>query len=185
LPGLAGGHHETLLSYENLGVAGGRTKLLDHIAPKLKDDDRIVFLDSDTEITEGNWLDVLAKALEPENVGIVGPGGSMVLRDWSGFTAGVPGEVDCVAGYCQMFKAEVLTAGVRVDTTYKGFWTEDSAFCLAIRGAGYDVLCVPVGVAHMPSHSGFGQDMNLHDKHIAMFREQWKGKKLVKAEGAY
>jgi glycosyltransferase involved in cell wall biosynthesis len=175
-----------LVSDDNLGVAGGRYWLLRGAnAGGLMPDDLVIFLDSDTVIVDDNWLDALAKAIEPENVGLVGPGGSFVLPGFTGFTAGIPGEVDVVAGYCQMFKAELLSMGVHIDTAYEKFWTEDSDFAMQIRDAGYDVLCVPVGVQHFPSHSGYGQDMTLHDKHIAMFRERWQGKSLVKTEGGY
>jgi glycosyltransferase involved in cell wall biosynthesis len=175
-----------ILCESNLGVALGRSQLLNdarHFG--MKPDDLVVFLDSDTVIVDDNWRDVLAKAIEPENVGLVGPGGSYVLPGFTGFTAGAPGEVDVVAGYCQMFKAELLNMGVHIDTAYEKFWTEDSDFAMQIRDAGYDVLCVPVGVQHFPAHSGYGQDMTLHDKHIAMFRERWQGKGLTKAEGGY
>ncbi len=175
-----------ILCESNLGVALGRSELLNdakHFG--LNAEDLVVFLDSDAVIIDDNWLDVLTKAIEPENVGLVGPGGSYVLPDWSGFAAGVPGEVDCVAGYCQMFKGEIIKSGISVDTSYHYFWTEDSQFCMDIRNAGYDILCVPVGIHHAPSHSGYGQHQHLHNAHIAMFRERWQGKGLIKSEGGY
>lgn len=164
----------------NQGVAGGRSALLRNACG-----DRIVFLDSDTVITDDRWLDVLDAALEPENVGVVGPGGSFVKPDWSGFTAGAPGEVDCVAGYCQMWKAELFEYGVHVPLEYDKFWTEDSDMCFQARELGYDVLCVPAPVQHFPAHSGYGQDMTLHDEHIALFRARWQGKGLAKCEDGY
>lgn len=167
-----------LRSGENLGVAGGRAELL-----KCATGEIVVFLDSDVTIIDQGWLDKLGKALEPENVGLVGPGGSMMKADWSGFTAGAPGEVDCVAGFCQAFKREVLELGVALDLEYGQFWTEDSDFCLQIREAGYDIMCVPVGVLHSPGHSGDAD--GLEQRNLARFCDKWRGKGLVKAEGGY
>lgn len=169
----------------NVGVAEGRKILLARALDVPLIWTHFCFLDSDVVIRDDRWLDKLLAALEPENVGLVGPFGSFVAPDWTRFIPGVPGPVDCVAGACQLFKREVLGAGVGIDTSYEGFWTEDSQFCLDIRNAGYDVLCVPIDIEHHPAHSGFGQIEGLHDKHFAMFRERWQGKGLVKAERGY
>lgn len=174
-----------IVSAENHGVAGGRARLLDLRIREISTIERVIFLDSDAVIIDNDWLDVLDAALSPENVGLVGPGGSFVNDDFSGFVAGKPGDVDCVAGYCQMFKSALLQYGLHIDETYHGFWAEDSQFCLDIRALGWDVLCVPVGVMHNPSHSGYGQDMALHDQHIELFRSKWQGKGLTRSEGAF
>lgn len=174
-----------ILSDSNLGVALGRATLLKQIENSLKPDDFVVFLDSDTVIVDDNWLDVLAKALEPESVGVAGPFGSFVLPGWTGFTAGIPGLVDTVAGACQCWKGELFLQGLRPNTDMHGFWHEDAFMCLEARSMGYDVVCVPVGMQHFPAHSGFGQDMALHDKHFAMVRERWQGQGLVRCEGGY
>jgi GT2 family glycosyltransferase len=175
-------YHHTIGSDVNYGVAGGRARLL-----KEAKGEYVVFLDSDTQIVDPNWLDVLGSVLDKnENIGMVGPGGSFVLPDWSGFTAAQPhAECDCVAGYCQMFRRSLLDLGVAMDTRYDKFWTEDSDFCMQIRDKGWDVYCQPVGVLHYPAHSGYGQEQGLHDAHIKLFRETWKGKGLTRAEGAY
>lgn len=167
----------------NLGVAGGRTELL-----KAAQGEYVVFLDSDTIIRDDNWLDVLGKVLdENENIGMVGPFGSFVLPDWSGFTAARPNaECDVVAGACQVFRRELLDLGVRIDTeTFAKFWHEDADMCLSIRSMGWDIWCAPVEISHYPAHSGYGQDKDLHDKNFAAFRSKWQGKGLVKCEGAY
>jgi O-antigen biosynthesis protein len=172
-------------SHENLGVAAGRASLLNPGTFGVKSDDRIVFLDSDTVIIDDNWLDVLSSALNDEAVGVAGPFGSFVLPDWSGFTAGRPGLVDTVAGACQMWKAELFLQGLTVDTEFDKFWHEDANMCLTARDMGYDVVCTPVEVEHYPSHSGYGQDQNLHDANFAKLRAKWQGKNIVKVEGGY
>lgn len=190
LPGMAGGKHHTFLMDSNLGVAGGRAKLLE-LAEMQNDvlrDGYYVFLDSDTVIMNKGWLDDLGGVLDKnENVGLVGPGGSFVKRDWSGFEAAIPNaECDVVAGYVQCFRRSLLDLGLHMESErYKGFWTEDSSFALQIRALDYDVYCKPISVFHEPSHSGYGQQEGLHEAHIALFREQWRGKGLTKAEGAY
>jgi O-antigen biosynthesis protein len=162
----------------NLGVAGGRAELL-----RYAQGDIIIFLDSDTVITDDCWLDVLAAALEPENVGLVGPGGSNMAADWSRFMPGVLGPVDCVTGSCQAFKREVLKAGVHLDLNYGKFWSEDSDFCLQIREAGYDVLCIAVPIIHNPGQSG--DEPGLHQKNHNYFVSKWRGKGLIRCEGGY
>lgn len=168
-----------LNSDENLGVAGGRAKLLEYGS----DSEYVVFLDSDVIITDDSWLDILAAALEPENVGMVGPGGSYMAADWSGFLPGHPGPVDCVNGACQMFKREVLKAGVHLDLNYGKFWTEDSDFCFQIREAGYDVLCVPAPILHTPGESG--DEDGLHQRNHDYFVSKWRGKGIARCEGGY
>lgn len=171
-----------LRSGVNLGVAGGRDELL-----KTVQSEYVVFLDSDTVIADPAWLDALGKVLdENENIGMVGPGGSFVKRDWSGFEAAMPdAECDVVAGYCQVFRRSLLDLGVHIDTSFAKFWTEDSDLAMQIREKGWDVYCLPVGVMHYPAHSGYGQEPDLHDAHIKLFREKWQGKGLIRGEGAY
>ena len=168
---------------QNAGVSGGREKLLYWMDRRT---DIGIFLDSDVMIMDTHWLEAIRETLAREDIGICGPGGSFVLADWSGFTAGLPGrECDCVAGFCLAFKKELIDAGVKMDTDYGLFWTEDSDFCLQARALGYGVMCVPVGVWHMPAHSGAGKDETLHQRNIERFASKWRGKGLVKAEGGY
>jgi GT2 family glycosyltransferase len=176
LPGVC-----SLLYDKNLGVAGGRARLIQESTAG-----KIVFLDSDTVIVDNNWLDVLDAALEPENVGLVGPGGSFMREDWSNFIAARPdAECDVIAGFCQMFKSEVLKVGVAFDLSYGKFWTEDSDFCMQIREAGYDIWCTPCGVMHEPGHSGDAANEAQLQRNLALFRSKWQGKGLTKVEGAF
>jgi GT2 family glycosyltransferase len=174
------------LSDANLGVAAGRDHLLNNIKHELKPADLVVFLDSDTVIVDNGWLDVLTKAIEPEHIGLVGPGGSFMLPDWSNFTAAIPNaECDVVAGFCQCFKAEVLSAGVQLDLDYGIYWTEDSDFCMQIRAAGYDICCIPTGVYHEAGLSGSAATNEQLQKNLSLFRSKWQGKGLTKTEGGY
>ncbi len=187
-------------SPDNLGVSGGRACLLDLAAgrprniilpqecadPKseyVPSGDILCFLDSDVTVANDTWVDVLTMALRPENVGIVGPGGSFVRPGWAGFRAGYPGEVDVIAGFCQAFKREVVRAGAALDTGYGQFWHEDSDFCLQVRSLGWDVMCVPAPVRHSPGHSG--DTVGAHDENLKRFADRWRGYGLVKIEGGY
>lgn len=178
LPGYPGA--SLFCKSENVGVAAGRAFLL-----SMATGERIVFLDSDTVIVDQRWLDDMDRVLDNEAVGVVGPGGSFVLDGWAGFTAGRPGEVDCVAGYCTMIKAELFRHGLTMDTSFARFWCEDSDLNFAVRDMGYDVMCVPVGVMHMPAHSGYGQEAGLHEANFERLRQKWQGKGLVRCEGGY
>lgn len=182
LPCLRGGDRTLFLERKkNLGVAAGRAKLVE-----AADGDIIVFLDSDVLIRDDGWLDKLAEALEPENVGMAGPAGSYVKFGPAGEVAFLPapaGQCDVVSGWCQAFKGEVLMAGIGLDQEYGLFWEEDSDFCMQIRECGWDVVCTGgIGVDHMPGLSG---DTGQREKNLARFHEKWAGKQLIKAEGAY
>lgn len=168
---------------ENLGVAGGRERLL-----TLATGYFIGFLDSDVVVGDG-WLDRHSQILDTmPNVGLVGVGGSMVLPDWAGFTAAArqDSEVDCVSGYDQLFRRELLDYGLHIDAAaFPHFWGEDSDFCFQVRALGFDIWCVSAPVMHYPAHSGYGANMALLDAHMRALRERWRGKGLVKMEGAY
>lgn len=181
---LEGGAIKVICCKLNYGVAGGRSILLEELA-RVGLPQRIVFLDSDTVIVDQGWLDDLDRALDAESVGIVGPGGSFVIDRWQGFAAGRPGEVDCVAGYCTMIKADLFKYGLQMDTSFGRFWCEDSDLNFQARALGFDVLCVPCGVEHYPAHSGYGQEPGLHDANFEKLRQKWQGKQIVKCEGGY
>jgi GT2 family glycosyltransferase len=168
-------------SEENLGVAGGRQQLLERARGEI-----VIFLDSDVEIVNPKWIEQIYMALEPENVGICGPAGSLVEWDKPGyFTPAAHGQCDVVSGWCMAVKREVIQSGIkfRVDD-FPMFWHEDSAFCLDTYKAGWDVVCTGnIGVSHTPGLSGdtgrgkFTADQRFHDLYC------WQG--LIKYEGAW
>jgi GT2 family glycosyltransferase len=171
-----------LSNVENIGVAAGRDGLL-----KQATGEYLIFLDSDVEIIAEDWIERAMEMLEPENVGMVGPAGSFVqwTPDGAAFVPAIPGECDVVAGWCQVFKREVLEAGVRLDLGYGMFYEEDSDFCLQIRAAGWDVFTYNnSGLRHMPGQSGAARVAN-RSQTLSRMRTKWQGKGLIREEGAY
>lgn len=169
------------VSIQNLGVGGGRNQQLVMLAH-----DDIVFLDSDTVIESDTWIERLEAALKPENVGVVGIAGSYVdFRLDHPFIPALVGQCDVVSGWCMAVKMEAVTLGsVSFDPAYGLFWEEDSDFCLQVRDAGWDVVCIPnPGVQHYPGKSGDG--LSKRADNLQLFRDKWRGKGLVKLEGAY
>lgn len=169
-------------SKTNLGVAGGRDALLRWINPA--QDDIVIFLDSDTLITDNDWLDKITVALNKEEVGIVGCAGSFV--DWSlpylFVPANSPCKVDVVAGWCFAFKAALLNLGMALDKEYGLFFEEDADLCLQAMDLGWDVIALGnIGVQHHPGNSA--AHLVDRSKTFARFTRKWKNKGLVKMEG--
>jgi len=167
----------------NSGVAKGRQMMLEDadLSPI------IVFLDSDVVVKDAGWLDKLAAALEPENVGIAGPAGSFVrwLPESSSvdYVPAPAGECDVLSGWCQAFKRELVQIGVALDLDYGKFWEEDSDFCMQIREAGWDVICTgDIGVMHQPAASG---DTGNRQFNLERFFGKWFAMGLTKSQEAY
>lgn len=175
-----GKHLRMIRSPENLGVSGGRAELLKHATGEI-----LLFLDSDVWVTDPQWLEKITAPLADADVGMVGVMGCTV--DWLYpllFKPSPEGECDVVSGWCQVFRRDLLNAGLHLDTDYGLFWTEDSDFCLQIQDMGFFVRCVHgAGIHHIAAESGKHlADMQANH---ARFRAKWQGKGLVKAEGGY
>jgi GT2 family glycosyltransferase len=181
LQGLEGPRVRKMFSRTNLGVAEGRARLIEQACGSV-----LVFLDSDVVVEDGTWLETLGKALEPENVGVAGPAGSLIR--WKGphlFVPAAVGQCDVVSGWCLAFKREVLAAGVKMRTEeFPMFWSEDSAFCLDVFAAGWDVVNTGyIGVEHVPGLSG--DKPGAREASEAKLRELYAGRGLVREEGAW
>ncbi len=166
------------LSGDNKGVAGGRDFLIQRAHG-----DIIVILDGDVVISSHTWLDRLVEPLQNSSVGLCGPAGNMIRPDWRGFTPlpeNKSGPADVVSGYCQAFRREILSEGVRLDMAYNPYWHEDSDFCLQLRARGYTIWHTgDVGVMHM--YAGSGDDGRSDEKMLYM-AGKYRGKGLIAAE---
>lgn len=179
-----------ILEDENLGVAGGRQKLLD-IA---QGQDDLVFLDSDISFSSPDALYHLARAAYLDKalswvvdghdpIGVIGPGGHSITPGWKWFEP-VPdeyeGAVDVVSGYCQYFTRGLIEKGVRLDQAYNPYWIEDSDFCLQAKAAGYSIWQTPLPeIRH--HYAGTGDDGSGRDK-MRYLASKWAGKGLVRFE---
>lgn len=174
------------LSDENLGVLAGREKLyqtvMAHYDGKKATPPYMVFLDSDVIVYDKDWLNIAIDYLERNpHVWMVGGAGSMMASDWSTFVPAYANPVDSVAGFCQVWRTERL-AEIEFDHRFERFWAEDSDMCFQAIAKGGEVHAYNLGLIHSPSHSGFGIDSNLRERNMALLREKWRGKGVIKAE---
>ena len=166
------------LQARNTGVAGGREILYGMARGEV-----IVSLDSDVEARKPDWLDKLLGALDRPGVELTGCGGAFVTEDWRDFIGAhpaKPGEVDVCAGFCQVFRRDLLSRGVALDQAYNPRWHEDSDFCLQVRALGGTIWHTgDVGLFHVFAHTG--DDGSGGEKHLYFIRK-WAGKGLTLAE---
>ncbi|MBZ0310600.1 MAG: glycosyltransferase [Anaerolineae bacterium] len=135
------------LSAKNHGVAGGRKRLLE-----LAQGDNLVFLDSDIEARNSNWLDTLLAPLSNPAIGITGAAGHRLNERWQPIRVAPDynGKVDVLSGYCQAFRRDVLDRGVVIDTSFNHGGAEDDDFCLQIASKGLEVWQVTnIGIHHI------------------------------------
>jgi GT2 family glycosyltransferase len=124
---------------ENIGVAGGRAVLF-----KEAMGDIIFSLDSDSKSGGEGIIDEAKEILSDPGVGMCGTAGCMIhSMDTFDHTdhledGDVVGEVDSLAGCCQIFRRDVLDS-MHMDLAYAPFWLEDTDLCLQLRAAGLSV----------------------------------------------
>lgn len=165
------------LSGVNLGVAGGRQRLLEQAQG-----DIIAFLDSDVEALTPGWMHPFVTILDNPQVGAVGPGGHFLSPDWQRFVpTKAGGEVDVISGYCQFVRRSALE-GFRFDPFFNPYWHEDSDMCLWLRSKGYLIWNANLGqVRHIFSNSAHANHEDERRKHHYL-AQKWAGKQLVRFE---
>ncbi|WP_321491625.1 glycosyltransferase [uncultured Desulfobacter sp.] len=161
----------------------------------------ILFLNNDTQVTEG-WLDSLIKPFEEDkNVGITGAkllypdgtlqeAGNIIWQDASGWNYGRGGDPDCPAycyekevdycsGACLMIPAELWRKAGGFDQRYAPAYYEDTDLCFTIRKLGYKVIYQPLAkVVHYEGITS-GTDINTGFKRFQQenhkkFFDKWK-----------
>lgn len=136
------------LSESNLGVPGGRNRLLKLILPHLPEDGLIVFLDNDIEVS-GGWMDEALQTFDDEpEVGIVGAMGHPILIEGEERTLyPMPedgGPVDVVSGgFACWVRSDAAWEVGRFDEKLGKFWHEDDDYCVRAHQLGYGVSVVP------------------------------------------
>lgn len=176
-------HFNVELRSDNLGVAGGRQRLLSKARGRV-----CLFLDNDVAALEPRWWPLLVQPLDDPRVGVVGHGGHMIPGDWSWYQRANPhyfGPVDVVSGYCQAFRREVTRQhnaqgfGLVLDMTYNPYWHEDSDWCLQAQQYGLSVLQAPAPIQHL--YSGTGDDGSGQAKQRYL-TNKFQGRGLIAAE---
>lgn len=164
------------LSAINLGVAGGRKRLLEHAAG-----DTLVFLDSDVEARQSDWLDSLVQPLQDTSVGLIGAMGHWIDARWQTRQCDptYTGQVDVLSGYCQAFRRDLLSRGVSIDTTFNYGGAEDDDFCFQVTAQGLQVIQQPVGLHHVFSGTW---NTRLYPQMRTRLKAKWQGKGVIQRE---
>lgn len=164
------------LQARNLGVAVGRAIQLTEATGDL-----VMLLDSDVEVFATDWAHpLLLKALEPE-VGIVGAHGLFYTTTWQDSAPkGRTLPVDCVSGFCQVFRRSLLDE-IEIDQDFNGGGHEDHDFCVQALAAGYTNWQVaPLHLRH--DYAGTWNINGLLAAMRARFEQKWFGKNLLAFE---
>ncbi|HEX7959604.1 MAG TPA: glycosyltransferase [Terriglobales bacterium] len=156
----------------------------------------VVFLNNDTEVTDG-WLDVLVTtAYRAGNIGLVGAkliyddgrlqeAGSQVFQDGSARAYGryedawhpeynQVREVDYCSAACLYAKRKVLDAIGGFDRRYAPAYYEDTDLAFAARTAGFKVLVEPRSVViHREYSTSGGTAFDRMETNRAKFAEKW------------
>ena len=145
----------------NLGVPGGRNRLVQLIQPHLAVDGFVVFVDNDIEMLQG-WSQRFLELFDrhPE-IGIAGKIGHDILvhvesRDLLPSPAAIPTSVDVASGgfACWVRAATIKAVGL-FDEKLGLFWHEDDDYCVRAIAAGWEVYGVPLApVIHHEHQSG-------------------------------
>ncbi len=168
------------LAVYNLGVAGGRARLLDGPLGET-----VIILDSDVEARAPDWLDRLLAPLARPEVWMAGPGGCWLAPDWLDYEPApreYVGPVDVVSGFCQAWKREALESGIAMDLAYSPRWHEDADMSLQVGAHGHQVWdSGEVGLFHIFAMTGDDGSSGLKQHYLI---SKWRGKGLVRAERA-
>ncbi len=185
-----------IINQENKGFVGACNMGADKARGRY-----ILFLNNDTQVTEG-WLDSLLKPFEEDkNVGITGAkllypdgtlqeAGNIIWQDASGWNYGRGGDPDCPAycyekevdycsGACLMIPAVLWRKAGGFDQRYAPAYYEDTDLCFTIRKLGYKVIYQPLAkVVHYEGITA-GTDINTGFKRFQQenhkkFFEKWK-----------
>lgn len=159
----------------------------------------IVFLNNDTEVTEG-WLEALLEPFADPSVGVVGPkllfadgklqeAGGIVWKDASAWNFGRSDdpekpaycyrrEVDYVSGACLMVRLSLWQQLGGFDEIFVPAYYEDADFCFAARDAGMRVVYEPQSTVYHYEGVSNGTDLASGVKqhqvsNQAVFRNKW------------
>jgi GT2 family glycosyltransferase/glycosyltransferase involved in cell wall biosynthesis len=184
-------HVDAILGDENVGFVDANNAIIRRY-PKWD----VVFLNNDTEVTDG-WLERLVEtAYRADNIGLVGSklvykdgrlqeAGSQVFQDGSARAYGKYAdqadpmfnqlrEVDYCSAACLYAKRKVLDCVGGFDNRYSPAYYEDTDLAFAAREAGFKVLYEPHStvIHHEYSTSG-GTAFDRMEANRTKFLEKW------------
>ncbi len=145
----------------NLGVPGGRNRLLQLIQPHLRTSDFVIFMDNDIELQPG-WVEHFSNffAANP-HVGIGTAVGHQFqvrgdVRELGAVPVGIPGPIDVACGgFVCWVRAATAAAVGEYDEQLGLFWHEDDDYTVRALAAGWEVFIVPgAPVLHHEHKSG-------------------------------
>lgn len=177
----------------NLGVPGGRNRLIDMALPEMGDDDFLVFADNDMEFFPG-WDETALSFLDshPE-VGILSSDGhrlmvrddERILSPKSLHTAQV--DVAC-GGYLCWVRTSALRKVGGFDENLGLFWHEDDDFTIHVLANGYEAFAAPeTPVLHRGHKSDVamaGIDEGGSRRNQSYLCRKWREAGLIDANGA-
>lgn len=149
LSALMAPHIHVDLSPDNLGVAGGRNRLLKTILPHLPEDGQIVFLDNDVEVHAGRYRPFIDLFRERPDAGVAGAHGHPFIvcgddrRELLPAPEIGPTPVDVVTGFCFWINSGAARTVGLFDHRLGNFWHEDDDYCVRALAAGWEVYALP------------------------------------------
>jgi len=167
---------------DNIGVAGGRDVLFKNVTA-----DVVFSVDSDSKLKDESFIDDAKEVLNDKNIWICGTVGAF-FNGWVHGThedvnddSSYEGEVDTLAGCCQIFRTEILNH-IWVDLDFAPFWYEDTDFCFQAKVLGGKIYRFHFNnkFYHVWGGSGnkiFGNSL-FEEKHKIMLKKWKKNKKL-------
>jgi GT2 family glycosyltransferase/SAM-dependent methyltransferase len=183
---------DAILAPENVGFVTSNNVMIQRYSQW-----DVVFLNNDTEVTDG-WLEnMVATGAQSDNIGVVGckliysdgrlqEAGSQVFRDGSARAYGKyenaydlqfnqTREVDYCSAACLYVKRRVLDAVGYFDERYSPAYYEDTDLAFAARDAGFKVIYEPRSVVahHEYGSSGAGASAMM-EANRAKFVQKWR-----------
>ncbi len=183
----------TELGDANLGVAGGRNRLLELMLDRIPDDGWIIFIDNDLEFYPGWATPFLELFARQPNAGIASCSGhEIVVHGDRRELLSLPGhaaiQVDVASGGFACFVRPAVFRDIgRYDEALNPFWHEDDDISVRALVAGWDVYALPTApVIHHGHKSGVALPALVQGGSLDKQRylvEKWRAQGLVQPDG--
>ena len=193
LKSIEGNNIKVVLNDENLGFAKAN-----NIGIRLSEGEYVILLNNDTIVTRG-WIMGLLRHFKG-SVGMVGPVTNSIgneakinveydnLNEMDAFAEyytnkhfGDEFEIDVLAMFCVAVKREVINRVGLLDERYKVGMFEDDDYAIAVKRAGYKIICAEDVFIHHFGGATFKKYMNseyreIFDENRKRFEEKWNVK---------